>query len=194
MICCPFHADRNPSMKVIFRFHCFAVERMVMFIDFAANCFNCPCCKRLKSWLQILGFLQQAILHDSSTEKTKSERATLQNLVQLSFLWQIGHGLGLKIRFCRKSTLCRPCAISADILLQGSPNEKATTTQRKGSDRSWKSNRTMQRTRRKHSAPARNWVGDNGKIIEPLFADYFLKPCAVFKANGGWHDGRMKPH
>ena len=36
-----------------------------------------------------------------------------------------------------------------------------------------------------HSAHARNWVGDNGKIIEPLFSDYFLSlhPMRCFQGS-----------
>lgn len=47
-----------------------------------------------------------------------------------------------------------------DILLQGSSHEKKTTTQRKGSDRPWKSNRTMQGNRRSNIVhlPETGWV------------------------------------
>ena len=37
-----------------------------------------------------------------------------------------------------------------------------------------KQSNDAKKSKQQHSAPARNWVGDNGKIIEPLFADYFL--------------------
>mgnify|MGYP004531979017 FL=1 len=40
MICCPFHADRNPSMKVDFRFHCFGCGADGDVIDFAAKLFQ----------------------------------------------------------------------------------------------------------------------------------------------------------
>ena len=40
MICCPFHADRNPSMKVDFRFHCFGCGVDGDVIDFTAKLFQ----------------------------------------------------------------------------------------------------------------------------------------------------------
>ena len=40
MICCPFHADRNPSMKVDFRFHCFGCGADGDAIDFTAKMFQ----------------------------------------------------------------------------------------------------------------------------------------------------------
>ena len=45
-----------------------------------------------------------------------------------------------------------------------------------------------------HSAPARNWVGDNGKIIEPLFADYFLSlhPMRCFQGRLFTVDGMVE--
>ena len=45
-----------------------------------------------------------------------------------------------------------------------------------------------------HSAPARNWVGDNGKIIEPLFSDYFLSlhPMRCFQGRLFTVDGMIE--
>ena len=40
MMCCPFHHDRNPSMKVDNRFHCFGCQADGDVIDFAARLFN----------------------------------------------------------------------------------------------------------------------------------------------------------
>ena len=40
MICCPFHADRNPGMKVDFRFHCFGCGADGDVIDFVAKLFQ----------------------------------------------------------------------------------------------------------------------------------------------------------
>ena len=37
MICCPFHADRYPSMKVDVRYYCFGCGARGDAIDFAAN-------------------------------------------------------------------------------------------------------------------------------------------------------------
>lgn len=40
MVCCPFHADRHPSMKVDERFHCFGCQADGDVIDFAARLFG----------------------------------------------------------------------------------------------------------------------------------------------------------
>ena len=40
MICCPFHTDRNPSMKVDSRFHCFGCGADGDVIDFTAKLFQ----------------------------------------------------------------------------------------------------------------------------------------------------------
>lgn len=40
MICCPFHSDKNPSMKVDKRFHCFGCQADGDVIDFTARLFN----------------------------------------------------------------------------------------------------------------------------------------------------------
>ena len=40
MICCPFHADRNPSMKVDSRFHCFGCGADGDVIDLTAKLFQ----------------------------------------------------------------------------------------------------------------------------------------------------------
>ena len=40
MMCCPFHDDKNPSMKVDKRFHCFGCGAHGDVIDFVARLFN----------------------------------------------------------------------------------------------------------------------------------------------------------
>ena len=40
MACCPFHDDKNPSMKVDQRFHCFGCGEDGDVIDFTAKLFN----------------------------------------------------------------------------------------------------------------------------------------------------------
>ena len=39
MACCPFHDDKNPSMKVDQRFHCFGCGEDGDVIDFTAKLF-----------------------------------------------------------------------------------------------------------------------------------------------------------
>lgn len=40
MMCCPFHDDRNPSMKVDDRFYCFGCQRKGDVIDFVGGVFH----------------------------------------------------------------------------------------------------------------------------------------------------------
>lgn len=40
MACCPFHDDKNPSMKVDQRFHCFGCGEDGDVIDFTAKLFD----------------------------------------------------------------------------------------------------------------------------------------------------------
>ena len=40
MACCPFHPDKNPSMKLDRRFHCFGCQEDGDVIDFTAKLFN----------------------------------------------------------------------------------------------------------------------------------------------------------
>ena len=43
MAVCPFHNDRNPSMKVDNRFHCFACQADGDAVDFVSRLFGLPC-------------------------------------------------------------------------------------------------------------------------------------------------------
>ena len=43
MACCPFHDDKNPSMKVDKRFHCFACQADGDVIDFVSRLCGLPC-------------------------------------------------------------------------------------------------------------------------------------------------------
>ena len=57
-----------------------------------------------------------------------------------------------------------------------------------------KQSNDARKPKKQHSAPARNWVGDNGKIIEPLFADYFLSlhPMRCFQGRLFTVDGMIE--
>ena len=57
-----------------------------------------------------------------------------------------------------------------------------------------KQSNDAKKPKKQHSAPARNWVGDNGKIIEPLFADYFLSlhPMRCFQGRLFTVDGMVE--
>lgn len=43
MAVCPFHNDKNPSMKVDKRFHCFACQTDGDAVDFVSRLFGLPC-------------------------------------------------------------------------------------------------------------------------------------------------------
>ena len=43
MTVCPFHNDKNPSMKVNIRFHCFACQADGDAVDFVSRLFGLPC-------------------------------------------------------------------------------------------------------------------------------------------------------
>lgn len=43
MAVCPFHNDKNPSMKVDKRFHCFACQADGDAVDFVSRLFGLPC-------------------------------------------------------------------------------------------------------------------------------------------------------
>ena len=137
MICCPFHADRNPSMKVDFRFHCFGCGADGDVIDLTAKLFQLSLRQAAeKLATRFWAFLQHGItprfLLQTRGKRTKPERTTLQNLVQLSFsASKLAHGLCTQ----NPEASLHPCFVASlhyadrvqyllDILLQESPNEK----------------------------------------------------------------------
>lgn len=79
-----------------------------------------------------------------------------------------------------------------DILLQEGPNEKQQLLN--GKEVTALGKAIARKPKMQHSAPARNWVGDNGKIIEPLFADYFLSlhPMRCFQGRLFTVDGMVE--
>ena len=80
-----------------------------------------------------------------------------------------------------------------DILLQGSSHEKQQLLNGKEVTALGKQSDDTKKPKQQHSAPARNWVGDNGKIIEPLFADYFEPaPHALFQGRLFTVDGMIE--
>ena len=62
MACCPFHDDKNPSMKVDTRFHCFGCGADGDVIDFTSRLYDLS----PKNWLRILAL--------STTDKRRRER------------------------------------------------------------------------------------------------------------------------
>ena len=60
MAVCPFHNDKNPSMKVDKRFHCFACQADGDAVDFVSRCSDCQAGRLLSSWLMILASVMTA--------------------------------------------------------------------------------------------------------------------------------------
>lgn len=54
MAVCPFHSDKNPSMKVDRRFHCFACQADGDVIDFSPGFLRLETKKLRRNWRQIL--------------------------------------------------------------------------------------------------------------------------------------------
>lgn len=85
MVCCPFHGDKHPSMKVDTRFHCFACGADGDVIDFAARLHG------LSKWdaaRRIAGEVglepSQALTRGCETERVSPELAPLrQTLAQI---------------------------------------------------------------------------------------------------------------
>lgn len=61
MCCCPFHGDKNPSMKVDEkRFHCFGCGEDGDVIQFAARYFDLSRYDAAKNWLKTLALLMKS--------------------------------------------------------------------------------------------------------------------------------------
>lgn len=172
MICCPFHADRNPSMKVDFRFHCFGCGADGDVIDFAAKLFQLSlrqAAEKLASDFGLSATGTFPLIRYKLVEKPLNQKEQFYKILcgyrSLLADWRMAYApknpeASLHPCFVASLQLCRPCAISAGYSFAGKPTGKTTTTQRKGSDRPWRSNRTMQGNRRSSIVhlPETGWV------------------------------------
>ena len=80
MAVCPFHNDKNPSMKVDKRFHCFACQADGDAIDFVSRLFGLPCKEAAMKLADDFG-----ISYDSKhkpTVKTKIREPTAEQIYQ----------------------------------------------------------------------------------------------------------------
>ena len=136
MICCPFHADRNPSMKVDFRFHCFGCGADGDVIDFVAKLFQLSlrqAVEKLAADFGISGTDDFSRIRDKLVEKSSNPKEQLYKILcsyrSLLANWRITY-----VPQNPEETL-HPCFVASlhyadrvqyllDILLQGSPNEK----------------------------------------------------------------------
>ena len=131
MICCPFHADRNPSMKVDFRFHCFGCGADGDVIDFTAKLFQLSlrqAAEKLATDFGLSATDNFQPLPCKPVEKPLSPKDQFYKILcgyrSLLADWRMAYA-PKKSRsipaslFCSKSTLCRPCAISAGYSFAG---------------------------------------------------------------------------
>ena len=136
MICCPFHADRNPSMKVDSRFHCFGCGVDGDVIDFAAKLFQLSlqqAAEKLATDFGLSGTDGFPPMHYSPVEKPLNQKEQFYKILcsyrSLLADWRITYAPQ------NPEDPLHPCFIASmhyadrvqyllDILLQGSSHEK----------------------------------------------------------------------
>ena len=136
MICCPFHADRNPSMKVDSRFHCFGCGADGDVIDFTAKLFQLSllqAAEKLAADFGLSGTDDFPRIRHKLVEKSSNSKEQLYKILcsyrSLLLHWRTAYAPR------NPEELLHPCFIASlhyadrvqyllDILLQGSPNEK----------------------------------------------------------------------
>ena len=136
MICCPFHADRNPSMKVDSRFHCFGCGADGDVIDFTAKLFQLSLLQAVEKIAADFGLSATGTfpsIRYKLVEKPLNPKEQLYKILcsyrSLLANWRITY-----VPQNPEETL-HPCFVASlhyaervqyllDILLQESPNEK----------------------------------------------------------------------
>lgn len=136
MICCPFHADRNPSMKVDFRFHCFGCGADGDVIDFVAKLFQLSlrqAVEKLAADFGLSGTDDFSRIRYKLVEKSSNPKEQLYKILcsyrSLLANWRMAYAPK------NPEASLHPCFVASlhyadrvqyllDILLQGSPNEK----------------------------------------------------------------------
>ena len=96
MACCPFHDDKNPSMKVDQRFHCFGCGEDGDVIDFTAKLFNLSPKEAAEKLAQDFGLIydsqappRRRYVWQKSTPTRSPERTPI-TLPSLSGVYQSG--------------------------------------------------------------------------------------------------------
>ena len=136
MICCPFHADRNPSMKVDFRFHCFGCGADGDVIDFTAKMFQLSlrqAAEKLASDFGLSATGTFPLIRYKLVEKLLNQKEQFYKILcgyrSLLADWRMAYAPK------NPEASLHPCFVASlhyadrvqyllDILLQGSPNEK----------------------------------------------------------------------
>ena len=115
MICCPFHADRNPSMKVDSRFHCFGCGADGDVIDFTAKLFQLSLRKAAEKLVADFGLSGNPVFHYSIRKlwnikvKTQSKHCT-----SAARFWVTGAN---DLRRSQQRKNCIPALLPACIIL-----------------------------------------------------------------------------
>ena len=136
MICCPFHADRNPSMKVDSRFHCFGCGVDGDVIDFTAKLFQLSlrqAAEKLSADFGLSGMDGFPPMHYSPVEKSLSQKEQLYKIL-CSYRSLLAHWRTAYAPRNPEEPL-HPCFVASlhyadrvqyllDILLQGTLYEK----------------------------------------------------------------------
>ena len=136
MICCPFHADRNPSMKVDFRFHCFGCGVDGDVIDFTAKMFQLSlrqAAEKLASDFGLSATGTFPLIRYKLVEKPLNQKEQFYKILcgyrSLLANWRMAYAPK------NPEASLHPCFVASlhyadrvqyllDILLQESPNEK----------------------------------------------------------------------
>ena len=136
MICCPFHADRNPSMKVDFRFHCFGCGADGDVIDFVAKLFQLSlrqAVEKLAADFELSGTDDFSRIRYKLVEKSSNPKEQFYKILcgyrSLLANWRMAYAPK------NPEASLHPCFVESlhyadrvqyllDILLQGSSHEK----------------------------------------------------------------------
>ena len=136
MICCPFHADRDPSMKVDSRFHCFGCGVDGDAIDFTAKLFQLSLRQAAEKLAADFGLSATDNFQQFSckpVEKSLSQKERLYKIMckyrSLLANWRMAYAPQNPeeaVHSCFVASLHYADRVQylLDILLQGSPPEK----------------------------------------------------------------------
>ena len=191
-------------MKVDFRFHCFGCGADGDVIDLTAKLFQLSlrqAAEKLATDFGLSATDNFQPLPCKPVEKPLSPKEQFYKILcgyrSLLANWRMAYAPK------NPEASLHPCFVASlhyadrvqyllDILLQEGPNEKQQLLN--GKEVTALGKAIARKPKMQHSAPARNWVGDNGKIIEPLFADYFLSlhPMRCFQGRLFTVDGMVE--
>lgn len=115
MICCPFHTDRNPSMKVDSRFHCFGCGADGDVIDFTAKLFQLSLRRAAEKLVADFGLSMNPVfpLQYPKIVEYKSQNP-IQHCTSAARFWMTGAN---DLRRSQQRKNCIPVLLPACIIL-----------------------------------------------------------------------------